>query len=150
MPTAASARDRLRKNRIVIKLNVLSVMAATYQSYRKHIKLLLKEGEIAFRVTLRRSTGYRTPFTFAGGVGGAGVASEAFTESGNLSAFASKRLTCHVWVSVSEPWKPGMPVRRMPWATFQYVSPGSSSVTPFPFINSGGFGNMPWAMAVAG
>ena len=38
---------------------MLTIMAATYQSYRKDIKLLLKEGEIAFRVVRRTPKKHR-------------------------------------------------------------------------------------------
>ena len=43
----------------------------------------------------------------------------SLTSAGNLSALASSRLTCHIWSVVSEPLNPGIPVRRMPLATFQ-------------------------------
>src|SRR6267154_2762638 len=35
---------------IFVRFSMISVICATYQRYRKHIKLLLKRGEIAFRV----------------------------------------------------------------------------------------------------
>lgn len=36
-----------------------------------------------------------------------------------LSALASRTLTCHIWVSVRTSLYAGMPVKRMPLATFQ-------------------------------
>src|SRR5215468_9796819 len=57
-------------------------------------------------------------------------------------------LTCQACVSDRDPRNPGMLVRRIPFITFQYVSPAVSSVTPFPCRSSGGFGNIPCAMAV--
>src|SRR5581483_11063423 len=43
-----------------------------------------------------------------------------------------------------------MPVSRIPFATFQYVSPTGSSVTPLPWNNWGGGGYMPFAVGVLG
>jgi len=45
---------------------------------------------------------------------------------------------------------PGIPVIRIPPATFQYVSAAGSSLTPFPSSKIGGLGNIPLAMAVCG
>jgi hypothetical protein len=65
-----------------------------------------------------------------------------------LSAFASSTLTCQISVLVNCVLKSGIPVKRMPLATFQYVSPGGSSLTPTTlpegcFSQSGGAdGNM--------
>ena len=42
---------------VLARFNMLSVMGSTYQSYRKHIKLLLKESEIAFRVIAEETQG---------------------------------------------------------------------------------------------
>src|SRR5712671_17418 len=39
---------------IFVRFNPVSVMCATYQRYRRNIKLLLKTGEIAFRVRRER------------------------------------------------------------------------------------------------
>jgi hypothetical protein len=41
------------------------------------------------------------------------------TAAGNLSEFARSRVTCHIWSVAKEPLNPGMPVKRMPFATFQ-------------------------------
>ncbi len=41
------------------------------------------------------------------------------TEAGTLSAFFSRTLTCQIWVSFRVSLKPGMPVMRMPFFTFQ-------------------------------
>src|SRR5580765_5231767 len=71
----------------------------------------------------------------------------SFTETGSLSALAHNKLTCHICVVESVFSNPGIPVIRMPPATFQYDSPGGSSVTPVPSINLGGLGNIPLAMA---
>src|SRR5690242_6271670 len=38
---------------------------------------------------------------------------------GSLSPWASSKATCHICSSESEPAKPGMPVRRIPFLTFQ-------------------------------
>jgi len=53
------------------------------------------------------------------GAGIGGGASCCFTASEILSAFASSRLTCHICVSLRLPLNPGMPVKRIPFATFQ-------------------------------
>src|SRR5579859_1922007 len=74
----------------------------------------------------------------------------SFAAAGNLSAFAQTKLTCHICVVDNDVLKPGIPVIRIPPDTFQYVSPGSSSVTPLPSINFGGTGNIPFAIAVCG
>src|ERR1039458_3912360 len=83
---------------------------------------------------------------------GAGVCSPRRIPSAaggsGLSALASSRLTCQICLSVSTCLKDGIPVSRMPLATFQYVSPGASSLTPttallWCFSHSGGAsGNM--------
>src|SRR3954463_3610478 len=90
-------------------------------------------------------------------VAGAGVVAAAgpdtrivFVAVGNLSAFAQSRLTCHIWSVESESWNPGIPLMRMPPFTFQYVSPGESSVTPLPSISFGGSGYIPFAIGVGG
>jgi hypothetical protein len=63
-------------------------------------------------------------FVGAGALAAAGAAgvplrmSSAAGGSG-LSALASSRLTCHIWLSVSTFLKDGMPVSRIPLATFQ-------------------------------
>ena len=62
----------------------------------------------------------------------------------------ASRLTCHICVGESSFSNPGIPVMRIPPATFQYVSSGGSSVTPFPSISLGGLGNIPCAIAVRG
>ena len=50
----------------------------------------------------------------------AGVSVSALlTEAGILSALASNWLTCHSWVSVNRPLKPGIPVMRIPFCAFQ-------------------------------
>jgi hypothetical protein len=65
-----------------------------------------------------------------------------------LSALANSTLTCHISVLVNCVLKSGIPVKRIPLATFQYVSPGGSSLTPttlpeWCFSHSGGAdGNM--------
>src|SRR5579863_2511561 len=74
----------------------------------------------------------------------------SFTDCGSLSAFASSTLTCHICVVDNVLTKPGMPVIRIPPETFQYVSPAGSSVTPVPSKSFGGFGNIPFAIAVCG
>jgi len=48
-----------------------------------------------------------------------GAAKIVLTEAGSLSSCASNRLTCHIWVSFRDCLKPGIPVRRIPFATFQ-------------------------------
>ncbi len=48
-----------------------------------------------------------------------GVTSAVFTAGGSLSALASRIAICHIWVSESDFEKPGMPLRRMPFAIFQ-------------------------------
>src|SRR5579863_4304021 len=85
----------------------------------------------------------------AGAVAGAAL-KLSITDFGSLSASASSRLTCHISVVESALSKPGIPVMRIPPETFQYVSPAGSSVTPLPSISFGGFGNMPFAIAVCG
>jgi len=50
---------------------------------------------------------------------GSGCCSTVRTAGGNLSEFASRRLTCHICSGVNEPLNPGIPVSRMPLATFQ-------------------------------
>ena len=92
-----------------------------------------------------------------GVVGGTGVAlapgpetSKVLVPAGSLSALAQSKLTCHICVVESESWNPGIPVIRIPPFTFQYVSPAGSSVTPVPSINFGGFGYMPFEIAVCG
>src|SRR5208282_3472647 len=73
--------------------------------------------------------------TLAGAtVWGADAAFKAvFTESGILSEFARSTLTSQICVSVKRPLKPGMPVNRMPFSAFQYVSDAGSSETPVPW-----------------
>src|SRR5215470_1317011 len=86
-----------------------------------------------------------------GGLASAGEPTRAcFAEDGSLSALASRIAICHICVSESDLEKPGIPVRRIPLAIFQYVTPGSSPVTPLPTRSSGGFGYMPLATAVFG
>ena len=54
------------------------------------------------------------------GAGDGGAATRAvFTEAGSLSALANSSDICHICVSVSDLLKPGMPVRRKPFAIFQ-------------------------------
>jgi len=90
--------------------------------------------------------------SFGGRPAGFGVpscpANTAVTELGSLSAIASISEICHIWVSKRLRLKPGIPVSRIPFAIFQNVSPGRSSVTPFPLNNSGGMGNSPRAIGV--
>src|SRR5690349_10661037 len=43
----------------------------------------------------------------------------SLTAFGSLSACAARRLTCHISVSESDWWKLGIPVRRIPFDTFQ-------------------------------
>ena len=45
--------------------------------------------------------------------------SSSLTLCGNLSAVANTSLTCHICSSVRDPLKPGIPVNRIPFATFQ-------------------------------
>src|SRR5438270_11433974 len=65
------------------------------------------------------------PSMFAGvGLGGAtgraaGLARAAFVCSGSLSACCNSCDTCQICVGVSMSLKPGMPVRRIPFSTFQ-------------------------------
>jgi len=58
-------------------------------------------------------------FTSALTLVGDDTARLSFTACGSLSALASKRLTCHISVVESEFEKPGIPVIRIPPATFQ-------------------------------
>src|SRR5438309_853052 len=51
--------------------------------------------------------------------GGVGGFSCSLTASEILSALARSRLTCHIWVSFSECLNSGIPVNRIPFATFQ-------------------------------
>ena len=74
----------------------------------------------------------------------------AFTEAGILSEFASNTLTSQICVSVKRPLKPGIPVNRMPFSAFQYVSDAGSSETPVPWKSWGGGGNIPSAIFVFG
>src|SRR6267154_990701 len=74
------------------------------------------------------------------------VARAAFTAGEILSAFASNTLTCQICVSLSVSLNAGMPVKRIPFFAFQYVSHAGSSVTPLPLKSSGGLGNMPFAI----
>jgi hypothetical protein len=48
----------------------------------------------------------------------------------SLSAFFSSRLTCQICASERTFLKDGIPERRTPLATNQYVMPGSNSLTP--------------------
>jgi hypothetical protein len=41
------------------------------------------------------------------------------TVAGSLLAFDRRRLTCHICSVLKEPLNPGIPVSRMPFATFQ-------------------------------
>src|SRR5579862_1876350 len=92
-----------------------------------------------------------TYFVVAGVVAGvATVLRLSITVLGNLSEFASSKLTCHISVGDNDLSNPGIPVMRIPPETFQYVSPAGSSLTPVPSISFGGFGNIPLAMAVCG
>src|SRR6185312_12814057 len=43
----------------------------------------------------------------------------SLTASEILSALARSKLTCHIWVSFSECLNSGIPVNRIPFATFQ-------------------------------
>src|ERR1700692_3530607 len=74
----------------------------------------------------------------------------SFAAFGNLSALATNKLTCHIWVGESNFSNPGIPVIRIPPATFQYDSSGASSVTPLPSMSLGGLGNIPCEIAVSG
>lgn len=68
--------------------------------------------------------------------------------AGSLSALATSAVTCHRSVSDNVSPKAGMPDRRMPCVTFQYVVPCGSSVTISPGLNNcGGSGDMPLAIA---
>lgn len=49
----------------------------------------------------------------------AGFLSKSVTLAGSLSAFASSRLICHICLSDKELVNPGIPVKRIPFATFQ-------------------------------
>jgi hypothetical protein len=58
----------------------------------------------------------------AGATGAAGAGSGArdfFTESESLSVFATNNATCQACVSVNAPLNAGIPVRRIPFDTFQ-------------------------------
>ncbi len=68
----------------------------------------------------RKSRNTPGHFLVDGGGAACGWASSAcLISGGNLSAFASRRLTFHNCSSVSNPVKPGMPVSRMPCFAFQ-------------------------------
>ena len=62
-------------------------------------------------------------FVWANGAEGTAVAGGALrlseTDFGSLSACATSKLTCHICVSLNASRKPGIPVRRIPLATFQ-------------------------------
>ena len=62
-------------------------------------------------------------YFFAGAVTTGGAAGPAarlfFTDAGSLSAFASSNLTCLICVVESVFSNPGIPVMRIPPATFQ-------------------------------
>lgn len=60
-------------------------------------------------------------FVLAGATGGAAgpAARLSFTDCGSLSAFATSKLTCHICVLDRVFPKPGIPVIRIPPATFQ-------------------------------
>src|SRR5271165_573677 len=71
---------------------------------------------------LRRPVGVEPYFLTSGAAGAAGTAGGAktsFAACGNLSALASNRLTCHICVVESVLLNPGIPVMRIPPATFQ-------------------------------
>src|ERR1700683_741745 len=53
------------------------------------------------------------------GLAATGAARASATGFGSLSAFATSRLIARICVSDNVERKPGMPVRRMPFATFQ-------------------------------
>ena len=48
-----------------------------------------------------------------------GACSAPRTVGGNLSVFAKRSETCHICSLLNEPVNPGIPVKRMPFATFQ-------------------------------
>src|SRR5450755_3325865 len=54
-----------------------------------------------------------------GGPPNIGAARTSFAACGSLLALAASRLTCHISVSESDLLKLGIPVRRIPLATFQ-------------------------------
>jgi hypothetical protein len=83
-------------------------------------------------------------------IGNSTVRKLSITDFGSLSEFASSKLTCHICVVESDLSNPGIPVIRIPPATFQYVSAAGSSLTPVPSSNFGGLGNIPLAIAVWG
>src|ERR1700682_5545491 len=103
-----------------------------------------------------KACGHPHFFTGAGAGDAAGMAAGgalvkmAFTAGEILSAFASKTLTCQRCVSFSDPLKPAMPLRRMPFLPFQYVSHAGASVTPVPWNSSGDLGTMPCTIALWG
>ena len=71
----------------------------------------------------------RAPIYFmAAGVG----ASSFFTDSGSAFLLANNSLTCQIAVSGTNPLNAGMPVSRIPFSTFQYVSQTEPSPLPFP------------------
>jgi hypothetical protein len=130
---------------------------------RKNFSPLRNELATLIFFDLFRRSSYRSPGLLAAGgtgpvVAGAPNAGPVETASprkmlsaagGNgLSALANSTLTCHISVLVNCVLKSGIPVKRMPFATFQYVSPGGSSLTPMTlpewcFSHSGGAaGNM--------
>ena len=90
------------------------------------VALLLLDGVAGFAA----ADGAALAPSAAGGAGGA--VSAAFTEAGTLSEFASNTLTSQICVSVKRPLKPGIPVSRIPFSAFQYVSDAGSSDTPTP------------------
>ena len=53
------------------------------------------------------------------GVSGCPATNAADTEGGSLSAFASSSEICHISVGDRLALKPGIPVSRIPFATFQ-------------------------------
>src|SRR6266481_3950395 len=95
---------------------------------------------------------------FVGGFSGIAIsigvlapaASSFFTDSGILSAFFTRTITCQICFSVSCPLNAGIPDNRIPFSTFQYDSHSSSSVTPVPLKSCGGAGYIPCATAFLG